>query len=598
MKLYNLITLLLFVPAIALAGPTPPPGVQQSGTPTSGDCAKYASASASGLITDSGGPCGGSITYPITVPGSAATDSAAVGSELTSSSGWTSTGWTGSYNSFTHTSGNTNALSYSIAGMASGQFYLVSITVSGTTAGNMTASLGSTPLTFGGGNDGTISSNATYATGPKTTGTGAFTITPSSTFNGTVSVSVKLLSPITTYNLVFNDNGGTSVLAFAQQLHNAGNLFIGTPSNDMGGRYNVPVLSGFTSGPPGTANTGLGINTLGFNTTGANNTAVGQVALSNNTTGQENTAIGVDSMVYNVSGGSNTAVGAQSLGGNTSGYGNVAIGVEALYLSATGTGNTAVGTAALAATTTGSSLTAVGNGALGADTGSYNSAFGNNALAVETTGTYDSAFGYLAMQNASGSTYNAAFGAQALQSATSSYNVAIGAGAALKTTSGANNVAIGYNSLYSNQLSYYNTAVGYEALFNSTGGSNTAIGNKAGFNSTTGLDNIYIGYQTEPAATGDLYEIVMGYNLTGDGSYTTRIGTVGQTQLTDLVGNIIRVAPTTVSGLATVDASPADGDRGYVTDATACTFGVAVVGSGSVHCPVHYDSSSTNWKAG
>jgi hypothetical protein len=59
-----------------------------------------------------------------------------------------------------------------------------------------------------------------------------------------------------------------------------------------------------------------------------------------------------------------------------------------------------------------------------------------------------------------------------------------------------------------------------------------------------------------------------------------------------------RAVPTTVSGLATVDPSPADGDRAYVTNATTCTFGSAVTGGGSTHCPVHYDSSSSSWKAG
>ena len=59
-----------------------------------------------------------------------------------------------------------------------------------------------------------------------------------------------------------------------------------------------------------------------------------------------------------------------------------------------------------------------------------------------------------------------------------------------------------------------------------------------------------------------------------------------------------RVVPTTVSGLAMVDASPVDGDRAYVTNAATCTFGSAVTGGGSTHCPVHFDGSSSSWKAG
>lgn len=56
--------------------------------------------------------------------------------------------------------------------------------------------------------------------------------------------------------------------------------------------------------------------------------------------------------------------------------------------------------------------------------------------------------------------------------------------------------------------------------------------------------------------------------------------------------------PLTVSGLAAADPSPTDGDAGYVTDAMSCTFGSAVSGSGSTHCRVHYDGSSSSWKAG
>ncbi|MEJ0065027.1 MAG: hypothetical protein WDM85_05985 [Caulobacteraceae bacterium] len=59
-----------------------------------------------------------------------------------------------------------------------------------------------------------------------------------------------------------------------------------------------------------------------------------------------------------------------------------------------------------------------------------------------------------------------------------------------------------------------------------------------------------------------------------------------------------RVVPTTVAGLSTIDASPADGDAAFVSDATACTFMSAVAGGGSMHCPVHYDGSSSSWKAG
>jgi len=54
----------------------------------------------------------------------------------------------------------------------------------------------------------------------------------------------------------------------------------------------------------------------------------------------------------------------------------------------------------------------------------------------------------------------------------------------------------------------------------------------------------------------------------------------------------------TLAQLNTADPTPADGDAGFINDAASCTFMSAVAGGGSTHCPVHYDSSSTSWKAG
>lgn len=61
------------------------------------------------------------------------------------------------------------------------------------------------------------------------------------------------------------------------------------------------------------------------------------------------------------------------------------------------------------------------------------------------------------------------------------------------------------------------------------------------------------------------------------------------------IGTRLNIAPKTV---ATLPTSPADGDRSFVTDATACTFAAAVTGGGAIHCPVYYDGGSSSWKAG
>jgi hypothetical protein len=57
-----------------------------------------------------------------------------------------------------------------------------------------------------------------------------------------------------------------------------------------------------------------------------------------------------------------------------------------------------------------------------------------------------------------------------------------------------------------------------------------------------------------------------------------------------------RQAAVTLAALGTADPSPQAGDRAFITDATACTFGATVTGSGATKCPVYYDGAA--WKAG
>jgi hypothetical protein len=52
---------------------------------------------------------------------------------------------------------------------------------------------------------------------------------------------------------------------------------------------------------------------------------------------------------------------------------------------------------------------------------------------------------------------------------------------------------------------------------------------------------------------------------------------------------------TTVAALPTL---PADGQRGFVSDATLATFGSTVVGGGTNHVPVYYDAGAAAWKIG
>ena len=106
-----------------------------------------------------------------------------LGSELLSSTGWTSTGWTGNYGTgFTHTTGNTTALSNTLAAVVNSVYELV-ITVTGATAGSVT-------VAFGGVSTAGISTTTTI---PITASTiGNLVITPLTAFDGNVQVSIKL----------------------------------------------------------------------------------------------------------------------------------------------------------------------------------------------------------------------------------------------------------------------------------------------------------------------------------------------------------------------------------------------------------------------
>jgi len=111
-----------------------------------------------------------------------------LGADLLSSSGWTSTGWTGSYAAgFTHTTGNTTALTNSLAA-TSATYYSISITITGRTAGTVTVG-------FGGVTSSVLSASSDFSI--LTTSTGTLAITPTSTFNGTVSITIKAIGAST-----------------------------------------------------------------------------------------------------------------------------------------------------------------------------------------------------------------------------------------------------------------------------------------------------------------------------------------------------------------------------------------------------------------
>ena len=105
--------------------------------------------------------------------------------KLTDSFTGTGTDWTGTYNAFTHVTGNTTTLVDTTAVAIVGVSYNLTITLSGGTGGTVTA-------TFGGGTTGSIPfGTATTSVTFVATSTADLVVTPSTFFNGVVAVSVK-----------------------------------------------------------------------------------------------------------------------------------------------------------------------------------------------------------------------------------------------------------------------------------------------------------------------------------------------------------------------------------------------------------------------
>ena len=105
--------------------------------------------------------------------------------EFLLSTDWTSTGWTGSWAAgWKHTIDNTTVLSQSKAAV-SATIYQITYTVTGRTAGSFT-------VAFGGGSKATISASGIYEF--TSSSTASLTVTPTSTFDGTIILSIKSMA--------------------------------------------------------------------------------------------------------------------------------------------------------------------------------------------------------------------------------------------------------------------------------------------------------------------------------------------------------------------------------------------------------------------
>jgi len=255
-----------------------------------------------------------------TIQGTTASDSGQLGSELLTT-GTGDASWTGSSfaTGYTHVAGSTTTLTSTLAGVVN-NFYQITYTVTGRTAGSFTVAFGG--QSFAG-------LTATGAVGPRATTTDTLVITPTSDFNGTIVLSIRVIS-ISSASVTLNNSSGAVTNQIRISSFNT-NTFIGRES----GRNNTTGLNNSSFGAnalrdttTGFSNTSVGSGAMLFNTTGSNNTSIGFSSLQNNTTGVQNTVLGASSLSGNTTGIQNTTIGALALTFNTTGNSNIAIGVD------------------------------------------------------------------------------------------------------------------------------------------------------------------------------------------------------------------------------------------------------------------------------
>jgi hypothetical protein len=279
----------------------------------------------------------------VTLQGTAATDGPTLGSELLTSAGWTVTaGWTESPDdTFAHAAASgTAALTHS-ATISSATRYQVSWTVTGRTAGSFTVAVGGQSQT-------TIT--ATGAFGPSSTSTAALTVTPTTDFDGTIS-------------LLSCKNISTSAMALLLLRSVIG-----------------AVYEQRTSANPANMCTFLGYGSGRFYTTGVRDTSVGAYTQYNITSGGYDTAVGTNAQYSLTTGNYDTAVGTNAQYSLTTGNYDTAVGANVQYFVTTGSFLTGQGINAQYSLTTGSFDTAVGSYAqYGLTTGSSDTAVGRNA---------------------------------------------------------------------------------------------------------------------------------------------------------------------------------------------------------------------------
>jgi hypothetical protein len=422
----------------------------------------------------------------------------------------------------------TGALTYTPAlTITSGNAYEITYTLSGYSAGTLTARIGNANYALP-----THNATANVVLLLPTSASGGFRFT-TSTFTGNLdNVSVVQISnqaPV----LFAGQDDASATLYNSLRMPNSSTLAFG------GG---------------------------GANTTGSNNIANGSGALLSNTTGSNNVANGLDALRFNTKASNNIANGTNALYRNTTGSSNIANGLNALFANTTGSSNIANGNGALTSNTTGFNNVANGTAALSANTTGFdNVANGSFALLSNTRGERNIANGFNALY----------------RNTTGSNNIANGTNALYRNTTGSNNIANGANALFANTTGSSNIANGANALYNSvlsdtlTGSNNIAIGTNAADNiRAAAAGNVAIGNQIDlPTNNGSnqgVYQNVLFF--TGASGTGTTIAAASKAGIKtnapnrDLeVAGEVRITDLTTDPPTRLVGADADGDLGQVT---------------------------------
>jgi len=360
--------------------------------------------------------------------------------------------------------------------ITAGNAYEVTYTLSGYSAGTLTAAVGNVTYNLPSYN---ITNVVVLL---PTNATGGFRFT-TSTFTGNLdNISIVQISnpaPI----LFAGQDDDNNTLYNSIVMPNLTSLSFGGGARYTTGTSNFSHGSGLEKNTTGNNNIFIGINNGLNNTTGSNNVFFGQISGQNNTIGNNNYFFGERAGQFNTSGSRNYFFGTTTGQNNTVGNDNVFFGTAAGFSNLSGSNNFFFGVNAGNKNTTGAS-----NNFIGFSAGfSMINGSSNNFIGVDVG------------RNATTGNNNNFIGADAGNINTGSTNNFIGFRAGYFNTSGGNNNFIGSNAGYLNRIGSFNSFFGGDAGYvNKSGSNNVSIGYRSMYNTVTadslsGSNNIALG---------------------------------------------------------------------------------------------------------